>query len=229
MAGGFGQRLRPLTDEAPKPMLPVNGRPLMEHIIEQLRKAGINQVSIATHYKPEVITNHFGDGRALGVNINYIFEDHPLGTAGALGLMVAPTSPILVINGDILTQLDFRVMHAFHETHGALLTVGVRKYDLQIPYGVVELKGLEIVRLEEKPVQTVLVNAGIYLLESEVYHYIPRGAPCDMTDLIQTLVRAGKRVISFPICEYWMDIGNLQDYQRAGHDISSGEFGRGGH
>ena len=133
MAGGAGTRLRPLTEDLPKPMLPVGNRPIMEHIIEQMREAGIQQVNITTHYQPEKITEYFGDGQDFGVKLNYVAEDRPLGTAGALGLMEPATEPVLVINGDILTQVDFRAMLAFHREHQADLTVGVRRYDLQIP------------------------------------------------------------------------------------------------
>jgi dTDP-glucose pyrophosphorylase len=224
MAGGFGTRLRPLTEELPKPMLPIGDRPLMERTIEHLRQAGIQRVNVTTHYQPEKITDHFGDGRAFGVEINYVAEDRPLGTAGALGLMEAPHQPILVINGDILTRVDFRAMLDYHHKHQADLTVGVRQYDLQVPYGIVECNGPRVRELREKPMFQFLVNAGIYLLEPSAYRYIPQGQRFDMTDLIQELLDNDCPVVSFPIVEYWLDIGQDADYRQAQEDIESGRW-----
>ena len=215
MAGGFGKRLQPATDQVPKPMLPLKGRPLMERTIEQLRKAGIDQVFVTTHYKPEVITNHFHDGREFGVDIQYVNETEPLGTAGALGLIDEQDHTSLVINGDILTQLDFRMMLDFHQAHKAVMTVGIRKYEFQIPYGVVETDGVSITHLIEKPAHSCFVNAGIYLLEPVVYRYISGGSHFDMTDLIDCLLKNGQPVIGFPIQEYWLDIGQIADYEKA--------------
>jgi len=221
MAGGFGIRLRPLTEDLPKPMLPVGNRPLLELIIEQLRQAGIQRVNITTHYKAEKITKHFGDGRAFGVELNYVSEDRPLGTAGALGLIERSQEPLLVINGDILTRVDFRAMLTYHQEHGADLTVAVRQYDLQVPYGVVECDGSAVRRLSEKPLLSFFVNAGIYLLQPSVYRYIPDGERFDMTDLIQQLLNESRPVVSFPVLEYWLDIGELADYQQAQKDLET--------
>jgi dTDP-glucose pyrophosphorylase/CBS domain-containing protein len=224
MAGGLGTRLRPLTDNVPKPMLPVGGRPLMELTIEQLHRAGIRQVSISTNYRPEQIVDHFGDGSAFGIKLNYINEDRPLGTAGALGLMAPPTEPLLVINGDILTKVDFRAMLAFHQEQHSDLTVAVRQYGLQVPYGVIECEGAFVRGLREKPEMTFLVNAGIYLLEPTVFQHIPNGQRLDMTDLIQRLLDAGRPVVSFPITEYWLDIGQHADYEQAQLDEREGKY-----
>lgn len=219
MAGGRGARLRPLTDELPKPMLPVGDRPLLEWIIEQLRQAGIRRVNVTTHYQPEKITDYFADGSAFGVELRYVNEDRPLGTAGGLGLLAPPQEPLLVINGDILTQVDFRAMLAYHQEHRADMTVGVRRYDLQVPYGVVESDGLYVRRLTEKPQLSFFVNAGIYLLEPAVHQYIPNGQRFNMTDLIQRLLDEGRPVVSFPIVEYWLDIGQHADYAQAQEDV----------
>jgi dTDP-glucose pyrophosphorylase len=219
MAGGFGKRLLPLTEHLPKPMLPVGGRPVMQHIIEQLREAGIKRVNVSTHYKPEKIMEHFGDGHAFGVDLKYVNEDLPLGTAGALGLMSEPSETQLVINGDILTEVDFGAMLAFHQDNAADLTVAVRKHEVQIPYGVVECHGSHVAALKEKPRVGFLVNAGVYLLEPSVYRFIPSGKSFNMTDLIQWLLDARKTVISFPIREYWMDVGQHPDYAQAQDDI----------
>jgi dTDP-glucose pyrophosphorylase/CBS domain-containing protein len=221
MAGGFGARLRPLTDDMPKPMLKVGDRPLLELIIEQLRAAGIQQVNITTHFKPEKITEHFGDGRRFGVNLNYVSETTPLGTAGALGLMQEPENPLLVVNGDILTKVDYRAMLSYHNEHKADLTVGVRQYDLQVPYGVLESSHLLVTRIREKPTYSYSVNAGIYLLQPSVHAYIPHEQRYDMTDLMQQLIADNRRVVTFPIVEYWLDIGQHSDYLRAQEDYTN--------
>ena len=215
MAGGFGTRLQPLCDEIPKPMLPVGERPLMELIIERLRDSGIKQVNVSTHYKREKIMSHFGNGGDFGVEISYVEEDSPLGTAGAIGLMKTPEETLLVMNGDILTHVDFRAMSFFHQEHKADFTVAVRAYDVEVPYGVIECEDIWAFALTEKPKQTHFINAGIYLLEPAVHQYIPKGRHFDMTDLIQCLITNKKRVATFPIQEYWVDIGQHADYARA--------------
>ena len=224
MAGGYGTRLRPLTRKLPKPMLPVGRQPMLELIIKQLRKAGIRNVNISTHYKAKKITEHFGDGSAFGVQLQYLREDRPLGTAGALGLMRKSKEPILVINGDILTKVNFRAMLDFHREQKADMTVAVQKYDVQVSYGVVETENCFIRRLTEKPNFLYLVNAGIYLLEPSVPHLIPKGEHFDMTDLIQKLLDQGRPVVSFPIREYWLDIGNHAEYNQAQGDIKKGRL-----
>jgi dTDP-glucose pyrophosphorylase/CBS domain-containing protein len=225
MAGGLGTRLLPLTEEVPKPMLLVGGKPLMERVIEQLRQAGIRRVNLTTHYKSEKIVEHFGDGGAFGVELNYMNEEQPLGTGGALGLMPRPSQPLLVINGDILTQVNFRAMFEFHQEQKADLTVAVRRYEMQVPYGVIECDGARVQRLQEKPQIGFLVNAGIYLLEPSVYQFIPQNTSFKMTDLIQWLLDAGRSVVSFPVHEYWLDIGQHADYKQAQSDITNGRFG----
>lgn len=222
MAGGFGTRLRPLTEDTPKPMLPVGDRPLLERILEGLRGSGIHKVNISTHYLPEKITEHFGAGDALGMDLAYMAEDEPLGTAGALSLMDAPDEPVVVMNGDILTGVDFRAMLAFHREHGAELTVGVRQYDVAIPYGVLDCDGPLVQGLREKPTVSFPVNAGIYLLEPSVYPLIPPNTKYNMTDLIEDLIADGRTVASFPIVEYWLDIGQHDDYVQAQADYETG-------
>lgn len=222
MAGGLGVRLRPLTEDLPKPMLPVGDRPVMEHIIEQLREVGIRKVSVTTHYKPEKIVEHFGTGDRFGVDISYVREDQPLGTAGALGLLRDLGEPLLVMNADILTDIDFRVMLAYHRENQADLTVAVRRYEVAVPYGVVESDGARMTRLVEKPSIGFFINAGIYLVEPRVLEHIPAGERHDMTDLIQRLLDAGRPVASFPVHEYWIDIGRPDDYQQAQADLLAG-------
>jgi dTDP-glucose pyrophosphorylase/CBS domain-containing protein len=224
MAGGFGSRLRPLTDNTPKPMLHIGDRPILERIIAQLKKTGVNRVNLTTHFKAEAIAEHFGNGKEFGVDINYVHEEEPLGTAGALGLVEDTNEPLLVINGDILTHVDFRAMVDFHREHKSCLTVGVRRYDLQVPYGVMDCDGPKILGISEKPKMQFLVNAGIYLLEPSVRRHIPPGRRFDMTDLIQVLLREKCHMVSFPIVEYWLDIGQLPDYQQAQSDFQDGRL-----
>lgn len=221
MAGGAGSRLYPLTAGTPKPMLPVGDRPLLQILIEQMRDAGIRQVSVTTHHNSDKITDHFGDGRDFGVALSYVAEDRPLGTAGALGLMARPTETTLVINGDILTQVDFRAMLEYHRSHAADITVAVRPFELQLPYGVLECEDAAVVRLREKPKVTFLINAGIYLLEPSVYDYLSSGERCDMTQLLERLLADRRPVVSFPLREYWLDIGQLDDYHQAQKDVAS--------
>jgi dTDP-glucose pyrophosphorylase len=218
MAGGLGRRLGDLTAAMPKPMLPVGDRPLLEHIIEQLREAGIRHVNLTTHYRADVIAEHFGDGREHGVEIEYVSEERPLGTAGALGL-VSGAEPILVMNGDILTRVDFRAMHRFHDEHRADMTVAVRPYEARVPYGIVELDGSRISSVDEKPLVRGFVNAGIYLINPDVRGFVEPGEHLDMPQLIDRLLDGSRTVVGFPLREYWLDIGQPADYEQALRDV----------
>jgi dTDP-glucose pyrophosphorylase/CBS domain-containing protein len=223
MAGGFGKRLLPLTEETPKPMLPVGDKPILERIVNQLQNSGIRKVQVTTHYKPEIIRQHFGAGEKFGLDIQYVNEDQPLGTAGALGAIEQSDEPMLVLNGDILTRVDFRAMLAFHREHQAELTVAVRKYDFQVPYGVIQCEGARVRGVDEKPTYNFFVNAGIYLLEPSAHRSIPSAQRFDMTDLIEKLTADDRRVVAFPVVEYWMDIGQQNDYAQAQKDIKHWE------
>lgn len=214
MAGGYGRRLAPLTDTTPKPMLPVGDRPLLERIVEQLRDAGIRHLNVTTHYLADVISDHFGDGRDFGVEIEYVSEQEPLGTAGALGL-VESGGTLLVLNADLLTRVDFRAMHHFHQEHDAAMTVAVRAYDLTVPFGIVRLDGEVVTGIDEKPLLRGFVNAGIYLVEPVVHKLVGAGEHVDMPDLIARAADRGERVVGFPLREYWLDIGRLADYEQA--------------
>lgn len=222
MAGGFGQRLRPLTDDTPKPMLPVGGRPLLEHIIKRLRDCGVQDVRVTTHYRPDVIQSHFKDGANFGVSIDYINEEQPLGTAGALRLLERPTRTQLVMNGDILTAVDFRKMKSYHDETNAALTMAVRIHETHIPYGVVDSENGLVTGLREKPILTHFVNGGIYMLEPRVFDHLGIEGRMDMTDLIEVLLANGEIVASFPMTEYWRDIGHHEDYRQAQHDFTTG-------
>lgn len=196
----------------------------MELTLEKLHNAGIEHVDISTNYRAANIVDHFGDGKAFGIELNYIQEDQPLGTAGALGLMKTPKGTLLVINGDIITHVDFGTMLAYHQEHKADITVGVRQYSVEVPYGVLECEGPNVRKLKEKPQVTFLVNAGIYLLEPSVYDSISRGEHLDMTELIQRLLDSKRPIVSFPIIEYWLDIGQPADYERAQNDAMAGKY-----
>lgn len=224
MAGGFGTRLKPLTDATPKPMLPVAGRPIIEHIVAKLEETGIRHCHITTHYLPEQIERHLGDGSQFGLDISYTHETAPLGTAGALRFIRhSGTAPLLVMNGDILTHTDFQAMYRFHQENDAAFTVGVRTYEFQIPYGVLQMDGANVTSLVEKPSTRLFINAGLYLMQPDVLDLIPADRRFDMTDLIRALIDAGRKVVSFPIFEYWIDVGRPEDYARA-----QGEYVKGG-
>jgi len=215
MAGGKGQRLRPLTNDLPKPMLRVGDRPIMEIIINQMHSAGVTNVNVAVNHKHEKILDYFGDGAKFGVNITYLKEEHPLGTAGSLGMMETPTETVLVMNGDILTRVDFGAMLSYHQDQNADFTVAVQGYDIEVPYGVIECTDTMVESFSEKPAMRFLVNAGIYLLEPSVFSMIPKNIYFDMTTLIKSLLDTKRRVAAFPIREYWLDIGEYSSYVEA--------------
>lgn len=219
MAGGKGMRLRPLTENMPKPMLPLNGRPLLERIVTQLRDAGIRDINLTTNYLAEVIEEHFKDGSDFGVRVNYIAEQHPMGTGGGLSLLETPEHPLLVMNGDLVTDVNFAAMLAYHQEKAAKLTVAVRRFEFTVPYGVVESDDGYVTRLAEKPSLGFFVNAGIYIVEPEVQATIPTDQRTDMTDIIQQLLDTGQKVAEFPIHEYWLDIGQHHDYERAQREL----------
>jgi dTDP-glucose pyrophosphorylase len=221
MAGGLGTRLKPITETIPKPMIPVGGRPLIENIVNNFVAQGFRRFIFAVNYKAELFREHFGDGQRLGVTIEYLHERERRGTAGALALLhERPTSPILVMNGDLMTTVNFRQLLDFHREHAAAATMCVREYAFQIPYGVIEADRHRLTALVEKPLRTALVNAGIYALSPEAIDVIPAGRMYDMTDLFADLVAAGRNTVVFPVHEYWLDIGRIEDLERASSDYS---------
>jgi dTDP-glucose pyrophosphorylase len=224
MAGGFGTRLKPLTDTCPKPMLKIGGRPMLETVIRSFIKAGFVNFYISTHYMPEQIRSYFGDGAALGVNITYVHEDEPLGTGGALGLLpdeLPEGLPLIMMNGDILTKVDFQRLLEFHVENDADATMCVREYDYQIPYGVINGEGSKITSMVEKPVQRFFVNAGIYVVSPRVIQSVPKNHRIDMPTLLEQHMSEREKVLMFPIHEYWLDIGRMDDFNRAQVDIHS--------
>lgn len=219
MAGGLGTRLRPLTYDLPKPMLKVGEKPILETIIDQLKFYGYINILISVNYKAEIIKNYFGDGSNFGVNIKYIEERKRMGTGGAIKLAQNYLSkPFFVINGDILTKLNFENLMDNHIENKNSITVATRKYELQIPYGVIDIEGNKILNLREKPTYDYFVNAGIYCVSPQVIKYIPQGKFYNITDLIERLIFNKDSVGSFPIREYWMDIGHINDYNQANED-----------
>lgn len=226
MAGGKGTRLHPLTKNTPKPMLRVGGKPLMEIILCQLRGAGIKKVHISTHHRADKITKHFGNGSRLKLDLRYVNEARPLGTAGAVGLLDDVDETTLVMNGDVLTEVDFRAMLRYHREMRADLTVAVRQYDIKVPYGIIECEGALVRKVTEKPTLGFFVSAGIYLLEPSVRRFVPADKHLDMTELIERLVAADRPVTSFPVREYWLDIGQHDDYARAQDSAARWKAGR---
>ncbi len=218
MAGGFGKRLYPLTDQTPKPMLPVGDKPMLELIVAQVRSAGIRKIYITTHFMPEVIHEHFGNGKKWDVEIEYIHEDQPLGTGGALGLISASDRTLLMMNGDILTHLDLPSLVRFHQESESGMTVGVRQFDMQVPYGVVRCTESSVEEIEEKPLVPFLVNAGVYVVSPKVRALVTSGRRIDMPDLVHKAINQGSSISAYPIVEYWLDIGRMDDYRQAQTD-----------
>jgi len=222
MVGGLGTRLGVLTSNCPKPMLLVGGKPVLELIVENLREHGFKSFVFCVNYRAEMIESHFGDGTKMGVAIRYVHESKRMGTAGALSMLPSDvTGPYLVMNGDIITKVNFTRMIEFHRGQGSSATMGVRKYDFQIPFGVVKTDKGRITQIDEKPIHSFMVSAGIYLLEQEALKYIPSGEFYDMPQLFEALMRDGESSLAFPIHEYWLDIGHETDLNRA--QIEHGE------
>ncbi|WP_027363343.1 nucleotidyltransferase family protein [Desulfotruncus alcoholivorax] len=228
MAGGLGSRLRPLTQECPKPLLRVGSRPILETILHNFIEYGFERFYISVNYKADMIKKYFGDGSRWSVRIEYLEEEKLLGTAGPLSLLPEKTDlPLLVMNGDLLTRVNFDQLLQFHLDSRVLATMCVREFDLQVPYGVVKIDGHRLLGIDEKPVQRFFVNAGIYVLQPSVLELIPRAACYDMPDLFTHLVKHGRETAVFPVREYWLDIGRLSDYERANGEYEA-IFGAGG-
>ncbi len=221
MAGGFGTRLHPLTDKCPKPMLQVGDKPMLEILILNFIKAGYYNFYISTHYLPEVIEEYFGDGSKWNVNITYVHECSPLGTGGALGLLPKeiPQLPLIMINGDVLTDMNMGRLLESHVSEGSDATMCVREYEYQVPYGVVQAEGNRIVGMVEKPKHYYYVNAGIYVLNPKIFNSIGKNTIVDMPTLLEQCISQELRVSMFPLHEYWLDIGRMDDFKRAQSDV----------
>jgi dTDP-glucose pyrophosphorylase/CBS domain-containing protein len=216
MAGGLGTRLRPLTNDCPKPLLQVGKKPILQNIIELFIKGGFSKFYISVNYKAEMLKDFFGNGEKWGIEIRYINEDKPLGTAGALGLLKEKSDlPMIVMNGDLLTKVDFKNLLEFHRSNNSQATICVREYDMKIPYGVVEATGHKFEGVVEKPTHKFFVNAGIYVLSPNMVEKIKPNEYKDMPSLIQEGKDSGDSISVFPIYEYWLDIGRFDDFNRA--------------
>ncbi len=216
MAGGRGARLHPLTDNCPKPLLPVGGKPMLEHIIDRARGEGIARFVIAVHYLGHMIEEYFGDGRRWDIEIAYVREQAPLGTAGALTLLTpTPTEATIVTNGDVLADIRYSELLDFHADHSAVATMAVRLHEWQHPFGVVQTRGVDIVGFEEKPVMRSHINAGIYALDPSALKALALNEHCDMPSLFARLQAQGDRTIVYPMHEPWLDAGHTEDLERA--------------
>jgi len=220
MAGGLGSRLNELTSNTPKPLLNVGGRPILETIIINCAKHGFKSFYISVNYKSEMIKEYFKDGRRWGVNINYIDESIKLGTAGSLSLLNKKlfNEPFFVMNSDLLTDVNLEHMLSFHYQQQVTMTLGVREYDFQVPYGVVQTKNEYVSALKEKPIHRFFVNAGVYILDPTVLNYVPQKMHYDMPTLINKLIDISTKIASFPIHEYWLDIGNPNEFKQANNE-----------
>jgi len=217
MAGGEGRRLRPLTHDTPKPLLSVGDKPIIEHTIELLRNAGIRDIYVSTCYLAERLESQLGDGSSWSVRLTYLREPQPMGTAGALHLLPsAPSDPFLVINGDLLTGIDLGAMLSHHRWHAADVTLAVREYQVQVPFGVVKVAPNDLVKgIEEKPIERYFVNAGIYMVGAKVLDVLPAERKLPMTDVISAVLGDRGRVAAFPMVESWVDVGRPADFERA--------------
>ncbi len=216
MAGGQGSRLRPFTENCPKPLLPVQGKPMLEHIIEQAKMQGFRHFVLAIHYLGHMIEEYFGDGSRWQVKIDYLREESPLGTAGAIGLLdPRPVTPFLVSNGDVLTDIRYDELLDFHCYYGAAATMTVRLHEWQHPFGVVSTKGIDIIGFQEKPIARSHINAGIYVLEPAALDALSAGELCDMPTLFSRLQERSLRTIVYPTHEPWLDVGRIDDLERA--------------
>ncbi|MBP0726729.1 nucleotidyltransferase family protein [Bacillus sp. RG28] len=215
MAGGLGSRLMPLTNDIPKPMLKVGDKPILETIIERFKSQGFYNFYLSVNYKKDVIKNYFKDGDEFDIIINYIEEEFPLGTGGALSkLPQSITDPIIVMNGDILTNMNFNQLIQFHQENQSSATMCVRDYEFQVPYGVIKTLNQRLIGIEEKPIHRNFVNAGIYCISPDMLQIIPCNTFYNMTDLFQDTINLSKETTVFPIREFWLDIGQMQDYEK---------------
>jgi dTDP-glucose pyrophosphorylase/predicted transcriptional regulator len=222
MAGGLGTRLADLTKDRPKPLLEVGHKPILETIVERFVSQGFTRLTISVNYKAEMIETYFGDGSRLGARIDYVHEHVRLGTAGGLQFLPHDLDiPVIVVNGDVLTTVDYRKLLTFHRESERKATMGVSFHDVQVPYGVVTLLDQQVRSIAEKPVYRYFVNAGIYVLEPSCLHYLPKGEYFDMTTLFERMLTEGNTIAAYPIHEYWQDVGQRSDYEQANRDFGS--------
>jgi dTDP-glucose pyrophosphorylase len=227
MAGGMGTRLRPHTENCPKPLLHVAGKPMLEHIIERAKLEGFSHFVLAVHYLGHMIEDHFGNGESMGVQIDYLREQSPLGTAGAIGLLnPRPVDAFVVTNGDVITDIRYGELLDFHIRHDAIATMAVRVHEWQHPFGVVQTQGVEIVGFDEKPVARSHINAGVYALDPDALNVLSEGSHCDMPTLFERLQAKAKRTVAYPMHEPWLDVGRPDDLQSANGQLSNKTSGK---
>jgi dTDP-glucose pyrophosphorylase len=217
MAGGAGERLQPLTNNTPKPLLKIGKKPILENILDQFIAAGFHNFYISVYYRADMVKKYFGDGKDWGVTINYIHEGKALGTAGSLGLLPSdlPKLPILMMNGDILTKIDFEQLLNFHLKEGGDATMCVREYDFKVPYGVIEENNGHVTSIEEKPVHKFFINAGIYALSPSILDMVNGIDYLDMPQLLEKKIEESGQINMFPVYEYWLDIGQIEQFNKA--------------
>jgi NDP-sugar pyrophosphorylase family protein len=214
MVGGRGERLRPLTDKVPKPLLRVGGSAIVERLIASFHRAGVTDVYLTLNYMAEEFSERLGDGSALGVRLHYVRETQAMDTAGSLSLLPPQTRPLLVSNGDLVTTVDFAAMVDFHRFHRAAVTVAGVEYAATVPYGVLRMADHHLLHIDEKPTTRHLVSGGMYVLSPEVLRYVPGDRPFSMPELIDTVLRDGLSVVTFPVLERWSDIGSKDEFER---------------
>jgi dTDP-glucose pyrophosphorylase len=214
MVGGRGERLRPLTDKMPKPLLKIGGAAIVERLIDSMRAAGVAEVYLTVNYMAEQFEERLGDGGALGVRLHYVREEQPLDTAGALSLLPAQDRPLIVSNGDLVTTIDFAAMLDFHRFHRSAITVAGVEYAATVPYGVLRTAEHHLLHIDEKPTSRQLVSGGIYVLDPDVLRYVPGDRPFKMPELIDCALRDGLGVSVFPVLERWSDIGSKEEFER---------------
>ena len=228
MAGGEGKRLRPFTENTPKPMMEVGGEPILKRIVDDLRESGIHKIFLSINYKGEVIEEYFADGSDFGVSIDYLREDQKLGTCGALSLLPEGAGePVLVMNADLVTKVDFKRVLDYHRQHKCVMSIAAAAYHVRVPYGVLKLSGSQVIAVEEKPVRRSMCNAGIYVLEPELLALVANNKAYDMTELIAEVLQRGLPVTAFPIFEYWTDIGKKNELRQAQKDFQDVEHNKG--
>ena len=222
MAGGKGTRLMPYTDDRPKPMVEVAGKPMLEHIIERAKLDGFNHFVLAIHHLGNIIEDYFGNGECLDVKIDYLRENSPLGTAGALSLLnIKPNLPFVVTNGDVLSDIRYGDILDFHNLHEASGTMAVRIHEWQHPFGVVEMQGIHIIGFEEKPLARSHINAGIYVLSPVALDELKLGESCNMPILFERLKAKSKITVAYPMHEPWLDVGRPSDFESANNKLKS--------
>lgn len=221
MAGGFGKRLKPVTNNCPKPMLQIGDKPLLEHTILNFKAQGFVKFYISTHFMPEKIKDYFKDGTDFGVDIEYVYEEVPLGTGGALSLLphIPPDLPVVMINGDILTKINYESLLLHHENNKFDATICVRELEYKVPYGVISVDDFKIKKMTEKPSFTYMINSGIYVLNNNIIKKIERNKKQDLPTILENSIKKGKNIGTYTFHDYWLDIGQIKDYEKAKRDI----------